>query len=275
MYICPICNKNLKLTKTTYKCKNNHCFDISKNGYVNLLTTKKHNPKNAGDNSEMVKARTEFLDNNYYLPLAKKIGITINSLVKGIAKPVIIDSGCGEGFYTTIYSKYVTNAEIYGIDISKNAISHCMTRCKNKNVKNAQFAVASSFELPFRELYADLIVSTFAPVSNDEYARVLKKGGKLVVVSPSARHLFQLKAVLYDEPYENKPNVYGLRKFRLVYENQLDFNIDITSNSDIMNLFSMTPYYYKTSEESTAKLLKLNNLTTECGFSIQIYEKIK
>ncbi|MFR5118979.1 MAG: hypothetical protein ACLTD2_02990 [Ruminococcus sp.] len=47
---------------------------------------------------------------------------------------------------------------------------------------------------------------TFAPVSNDEYARVLKDGGKLVVVSPSPRHLFELKEVLYEKPYENKPN---------------------------------------------------------------------
>ena len=42
---------------------------------------------------------------------------------------------------------------------------------------------------------------------------MLKDDGKLVVVSPSPRHLFELKEVLYEKPYENKPNVYGLNKF--------------------------------------------------------------
>lgn len=88
-----------------------------------------------------------------------------------------------------------------------------MTRIHCENITNCEFAVASSFQLPFIDKFADLIVCTFAPVSNDEYARVLKDGGKLVVVSPSPRHLFELKEVLYEKPYENKPNVYGLNKF--------------------------------------------------------------
>ena len=70
-----------------------------------------------------------------------------------------------------------------------------MTRIHYENITNCEFAVASSFQLPFIDKFADLIVCTFAPVSNDEYARVLKDGGKLVVVSPSPRHLFELKEV--------------------------------------------------------------------------------
>ncbi len=273
MYICPICRKNLKLSENSYKCKNNHCFDIAKNGYVNLLTTKGRNPKLAGDNQQMVKARTDFLDKKYYLKLAEKTGEIIKNLLRGIGKPIIIDSGCGEGFYTANYAKSVPNAEIYGIDISKNAVSHCMTRCNSQDISNASFAVASSFELPFRELYADLIVCTFAPVTNDEYARVLKKSGKLVVVSPSARHLFGLKEVLYDEPYENKPNAYGLKKFVLEDEIEFNYEINLASNEDIQNLFTMTPYYYKTSEQAKEKLSALDSLKTECGFTIQTYRK--
>lgn len=273
MYMCPVCRKKLKQKGSSFVCKNNHCFDISSKGYVNLLTTKGRNPKNAGDNHLMVNARSNFLNKDYYLPLAQKVSEIIKNLLKGFSKPVIVDSGCGEGYYTIQYARCIPNAQFYGIDISKTAVAHCVTSCKEKGITNAEFAVASSFELPFHELTTDLIISTFAPVSNDEYARILKKNGRLVIVSPAPKHLFGLKQVLYDTPYENKPNAYGLNKF--IPEKQYDLSFDITlkCSEDIMNLFSMTPYYYKTTEDSVKKLQELQSLETTCDFYIDVYKK--
>lgn len=273
MYICPVCKKKLKKKTSSYLCKNNHCFDISSKGYVNLLTTKGHNPKNAGDNPLMVKARSDFLNKNYYLPLAEKISDIIKELVNGISKPIIIDSGCGEGYYTAFYAQKLSDAQIYGIDISKSAVAHCVKQCKEKEALNTEFSVASSFELPFCEQTADLIVSTFAPVSDVEYARVLKKGKHLIIVSPAPKHLFGLKQVLYDTPYENKPNIYGLKKFTFEKQYTVNFNIELSCNADIMNLFTMTPYYYKTSESSVKKLKQLQRLDTPCEFFIDVYRK--
>ncbi len=273
MYICPVCGKNLKLSRTVCRCRNGHCFDIARSGYVNLLTTKGRNPKKAGDNPLMVKARSAFLDKDYYRPLALKTAEIIKALLCKNARPVIIDSGCGEGYYTAFYAREIKNAEIYGIDISKSAVSHCMTRCRQKELTNVSFAVASSFELPFRALSADLVVSAFAPVSNDEYARVLKKGGFLVIISPAARHLYGLKSVLYDEPYENRPNVYGLRKFAKTGEEEITYTVTLSSKEDIQNLFAMTPYFYKTPEESKIRLEALETLETECSFLIETYRK--
>lgn len=273
MYICPVCKKKLKKKTSRYLCKNNHCFDISSKGYVNLLTTKGHNPKNAGDNPLMVKARSDFLNKNYYLPLAEKISDIIKELVNDINKPIIIDSGCGEGYYTAFYAQNLSDAQVYGIDISKSAVAHCVKQCKEKEALNTEFAVASSFELPFCEQTADLIVSTFAPVSDVEYARVLKKGKHLIIVSPAPKHLFGLKQVLYDTPYENKPNIYGLKKFILEKQYTVNFNIELSCNADIMNLFTMTPYYYKTSESSVKKLKQLQRLETPCEFFIDVYRK--
>lgn len=273
MYICPVCKKKLKKKTSSYLCKNNHCFDISSKGYVNLLTTKGRNPKNAGDNPLMVKARSDFLNKNYYLPLAEKISDIIIEHVKDIIKPIVIDSGCGEGYYTAFYAQNLNDAQIYGIDISKSAVTHCVAQCKEKEILNTQFAVASSFELPFREQTADLVVSTFAPVSDNEYARVLKKGKYLIIVSPAPKHLFGLKQVLYDTPYENKPNIYGLKKFILEKQYTVNFNIELNCNTDIMNLFTMTPYCYKTSESAVRKLKLLQKLDTPCEFFIDVYRK--
>ena len=102
---------------------------------------------------------------------------------------------------------------------------------------------------------------------------MLKKGGKLIVISPSPRHLFELKAVAYDEPYENKPNVYGLNKFELTSEEIFEYTRCIETTQDILDLFSMTPYLYKTSSEGIERLKALDELTVTCGFSIQVYTK--
>ena len=273
MYICPVCKKRLKKLDNVLHCQNGHSFDIARKGYVNLLTTNKRNPKNSGDNAEMVKARTNFLDKGHYLPLAERIAQTAQRELANSKQPVIIDSGCGEGFYTCVYARQLPEARLFGIDISKAAVSHCMTRVHIAGIGNCEFAVASSFELPFLKESADMVISTFAPVANDEYARVLKKGGTLIVVSPSPRHLFELKAVAYDEPYENKPNVYGLNKFELTSEEIFEYTRCIETTQDILDLFSMTPYLYKTSSEGIERLKALDELTVTCGFSIQVYTK--
>lgn len=273
-YLCPVCREKLKMGEHSYKCKNGHSFDISKKGYVNLLTTKGRNPVKAGDNKEMIRARSAFLDTGLYKPLAQKIGQLSSDLTANSREPVIIDSGCGEGYYTCIYAEMNGNAEVFGIDISKHGIDHAASRAKMASLDNVHFAVASSFSLPFRAECADIVISCFAPVSNDEYARVLKKGGRLIIASPAKRHLFGLKAALYDKPYENEPNAYALNKFSLKDISKLEYEAELKSSEEIMALFTMTPYYYKTSAEAVEKLGALNTLKTELGFEIRIYEKL-
>ena len=95
MYICPICKKALELNERTLKCAGGHSFDLHRKGYVNLLTTKKHNPKKSGDNGDMVRARTEFLDFGHYERLAQRAAQIMGELTADCKEPVIIDSGCG------------------------------------------------------------------------------------------------------------------------------------------------------------------------------------
>ena len=273
MYICPVCGEALVKGERTFRCANGHSFDLHRKGYVNLLTTKKHNPKKAGDNGDMVRARTEFLDFGHYERLAQRAAQIMGELTADRKEPVIIDSGCGEGYYTVQYAGALEKARIYGVDISKGACSHAMSRVNEKGLHNVQIAVASAFELPFEDKSADLIVCTFAPVSDREYARVLKDGGKLLVISPSPDHLFELKALIYEEPYRNKPNEYGLESFREGKEEVLEYKARLASREEILSLYRMTPYSYKTSKPDSAKLIETESLEVTCGFSIRIFTK--
>ena len=274
MYICPICKKRLKQSEKSYTCQNRHCFDIAAKGYVNLLTTKGRDPSKAGDDKLMLRSRTDFLDSGAYAPLAERLCELLRRLTSDIRQPCIIDSGCGEGYYTVQFAQALPEAAVYGIELSKNGAAHAASRAKAASCGNVKFAAASAFALPFREGFADVVISVFAPVSNDEYARVLKKGGRLIIVSPTERHLFGLKALLYDEPYENKPNHYSLRCFEPEEEQRLEYTFTLETDKQAADLFAMTPYYYKTSQEAKERLNGCAPLSTEAGFLVQVYRRV-
>ena len=180
-YICPVCKDPLGLYDKTYRCGKGHCFDISAKGYVNLLLSKGRNPAKSGDNKLMVKARSDFLDSGHYEPLANRVAALINKYVSGKDEPIVIDSGCGEGYYTLICAKATPEARFFGIDISKTAAAKGASRSKAENVENAMFAAASGYSLPFADSSADVLCSIFAPVADKEYSRVLEPEGRLIV----------------------------------------------------------------------------------------------
>ena len=51
------------------------------------------------------------------------------------------------------------------------------------------------------------------------------------------------------------------------------YEIELSSAEDKMNLFSMTPYYYRTSKEDAEKIKNDDALSTEVEFTIDIYQK--
>ena len=55
-------------------------------------------------------------------------------------------------------------------------------------------------------------------------------------------------------------------------EYQVDDFIHL-NNSQIQDLFTMTPYYYKTSYEAKERLKSLSSLSTRISFIIKVYKK--
>ena len=102
---------------------------------------------------------------------------------------------------------------------------------------------------------------------------MLKAQGKLIVVSPGSRHLWGLKEVLYDTPYLNPQETMTTPEFDLIEEQTLHYEIQLESQAQIQDLFTMTPYYYKTSIQDKQKLAVLTQLSTEVEFILRIYEK--
>ena len=96
LFNCPICRAPLTREEKTYTCPNRHCYDISKEGYVNLLPANRKHAKDPGDDKGMTDARNRFLEGGYYSPLREQLC----RLIVERRPETLLDSGCGEGYYT-------------------------------------------------------------------------------------------------------------------------------------------------------------------------------
>ena len=195
-FSCPVCGCGLTRAERTLKCENGHCFDLAKQGYVNLLQSQKSSAKRHGDDKLMVRSRFDFLNKGYYSGLAELIVSKLGSIAFSGMK--LADLGCGECYYTSIIADSFPEITVGGIDISKEALI-----AGSKRNRNISLAVASTFALPISDGFCDAVVSVFAPYSTDEVFRVLRKGGHFVRVYPLEKHLMGLKSLIYEKPYLN------------------------------------------------------------------------
>ena len=271
MFICPKCKAQLTKNVTSFRCLNGHSYDISSSGYVNLLLGSKIG--NHGDNKEMIVARRAFLSLGHYLPIIETVAsIICDNIQSGAGTVKILDTGCGEGYYTSGIIKALgnqgLNAEIIGLDVSKDAIAYA-----SKRYKDIVFCVASNNSLPFPDASFDVVLSLFAPLNEGEFSRTLKPGGVLITVSPSEDHLFGLKKQIYETPYKNPPSTFEPQILSKTTESTREWTMTLSCNEDIKNLFMMTPYYHKTSPKDKEKALGLTKLSTVIGFNYAVYKK--
>lgn len=271
VFICPVCLGALEAGEKAYICPNGHSFDRAKEGYVHLLPANRMHSKAPGDDKNMVAARNRFLSAGYYSPLRKALCALF---VKYAPERVqILDSGCGEGWYTLGIAEALESAgkapSAAGIDISKSAV-----RLAVKRLKAGEFAVASAYRLPVADGSVDELLNCFSPLCEEEFLRVLKKGGKFFYVVPAPKHLWELKCAVYDEPYENErvePDYAGFAHVETVSVSSRIFLPDVQTIED---LFTMTPYFWKTPESGLARLRELSSLETEASFDVHVYEKL-
>ena len=256
LFCCPVCKGQLK-GDTVAKCQSGHCFDVARQGHINLLMSNAKG-KRHGDDSAMVQARSRFLDKGYYAPLRDKVKEILGT---GLT---ILDSGCGEGYYSSLLAE---GNVLCGIDISKDAVKSAARR-----LPSSQFAVASVGEIPLPDNSVDCVVCIFAPES-EEFKRVLKQKGRLITVEPMEKHLFELKQAVYDKPYLN-PAV-KTEKEGYVFKSgcEVKYTVTIDCNEDIEALFMMTPYYYKTGKTDQDKLKSLEKLEVGLEFFVAEYEE--
>lgn len=252
--ICPVCGKELIKKDKEYKCNNNHTFDISKNGYINLLL----NSRNSGDNKEMVKSRRLFLEKGYYSELVKNI----ISILKQLNINNILDVGCGEGYYDREILKEI-KTEITGIDISKEACLYASKKCNDVN-----YIVSSTNHLPFPNNEFDLLLNIFAPHNEEEFTRICNK--YILKVIPGMNHLLELKQLIYDDVIIKPEKKLSFESFKEIKCVNINYKVNV---DDLLELLQMTPYFYKSKYDIDILKNNSNKLIT-CNFILLLYKKI-
>ena len=267
-FCCPVCKQGLSDHGRVLRCPHNHSFDKARSGYVNLLRSQQSSAKRHGDDKRMLIARRDFLNGGFYGKLQQLLCRTVCD--ETAPDGVLLDAGCGEGYYTAAVKQQLSSLTVCGVDISKDALHMAAMRSKDM-----ELAVASVFSLPMADAAADTVISVFAPTAEAEFARVLKPNGTLIRVIPTAQHLFGLKAAIYKEPRPNKPERVELDGFTLQHREELSDTLTLQNADDIRHLFEMTPYFYKTGQEDQQRLLSRDSLCTEIGFAVLMYKKTK
>lgn len=272
IFACPVCGEPLRREERAYRCPRGHSYDIAKEGYVYLLPPNKRHSADPGDSREMVAARRRFLEAGHY----EIFSDCLNGLIRerlGTDEPVLLDAGCGEGYYAGRLRASLTGCgaepQQYGVDISKSAV-----RAAAKKHPAISFAVGSLFGIPVLSGAADVVMDVFAPIVAGELLRVLRPGGLLVLAVPSERHLYGLKKILYDEPYENEHRETEYPGFRFLNRVPVRGEITLHGAQAVSDLFAMTPYFRKTPREGCERLARTQMLTTEIGFDFLLYRKV-
>ena len=263
---CPVCGGEMDFAEGVLFCKGarRHSFDMASAGYVNLASAK---AAGGGDDAALIRARTAFLEKGGYARIADAVCDVLRDHAGGNA--TVLDAGCGEGYYAAKMAE--RGYAVLGLDLSKRGITHAAKRARREEL-SAFFCVAGIFDLPLADASVDAVVSLFAPVAEEEFLRVLKPGGVLILVGAGEEHLFSLKRVLYDTPYLNEPRGdLPARMTRIAAERvRYTFAAD---NATLQELFSMTPYYYRTSPQGVARLAATDALDVDVDAQILVYRK--
>ncbi len=257
--LCPVCKTPLNWIDTDCRCTNGHSFDPAKEGYLNLLLSHHRRSQNPGDDKLMIQARRRFFDSGIFDPVAQAIQNIIP-----IQKPFqLLDCGCGEGHFLGALS-----GQRIGIDISKEAI-----RCAAKRYPNATWIVANGMrDLPLIDHSLDFILSVLAPRNTEEFARVLKPDGRLILGVPGPNHLIELRTRLnprasdFDEKADEAaakcaPFFQETTRENLAYQTDLQ-------KEQIADLIQMTPIFWNSTSDAKEKVQQHETLTITISFAL-------
>jgi 23S rRNA (guanine745-N1)-methyltransferase len=277
--ICPVCGSGLVRVGQTLKCPQAHSFDISRQGYVNLLLSHRQRSKILGDTKAMLRARRNFLEQGYYAPLSEVINKQVYAHLDGLSDGVeacsvcIADIGCGEGYYLGQLKRYLDrqlpdgHIRYFGLDIAKEAVKLAARR-----YQEIDFAVVDvKKKIHFAPHSIQILLNIFAPRNVLEFDRIIVPGGMLLVVIPKSDHLLNLRTnlnLLGIEINKQQRVVARLtRTFKLADKCAVAYELHL-NGEELRHLIQMSPSYWHFSEENWDRLKGVKRIQTKASFVV-------
>jgi 23S rRNA (guanine745-N1)-methyltransferase len=186
---CPHCGGGFAPAGGSLRCLQGHTFDVARHGYLNLVVAGTHT--GTADTAAMVAARDMFLRAGHFAKLRDAIAeAAVRAITDGPG--CIIDIGTGTGYYLAGVLTELPGRVGLALDLSK----FTLRRAARAHERIGAVACDAWGRLPVRDGCAALILDIFAPRNSAEFRRVLAPGGRLIVVTPTSRHLQELVAPL-------------------------------------------------------------------------------
>jgi len=274
---CPVDGERLEFSEKQLVCQNGHVFDIARQGYVNLLPVQHKRSKQPGDSKEMVAARAQFLNSGVYAPLASKLAEITFSKITGDKETCVMDAGCGEGyFFDYVFNELkekngCADLSFIGLDISKSAIAEAAKR--NKQIT---WIVGTNRHPPVDDASVDIILCVFGFQSFEGFNRILKPGGKVILVEPGPDHLKELREIIYSEVKKSDPQDLAYAEemgIFMVDKQHIQFKTGVINNEKINNLLLMTPHFYRATKEGREAAGNLQKLDLTVDVVFRTLEK--
>ena len=260
VFRCPHCGAPLETGERAWRCANGHSFDVARQGYVAL-----ERKAARGDTAEMVAARVAFLEAGHYAPIVEALVAAVAAGGEGAGggkgaagagggggggggegaagregpgdgegaagARTVVDLGAGPGYYLAAVLDAQPGARGVALDSSRPALR----RAARAHPRITAVACDAWDALPLQDGIADVVLNVFAPRNPGEMRRVLKPEGRIVVVTPTERHLKELDLLrVHPEKRERLHHDLGSPQ----QERDLEFTLEL---DDVTPLVQMGP----------------------------------
>ncbi|HEU7257923.1 TPA: methyltransferase domain-containing protein [Streptococcus pneumoniae] len=256
-FACPICQENLTLLETNFKCCNRHSFDLAKFGYVNLASQIK---QSANYDKENFQNRQQILEAGFYQAILDAVS---DLLASSKTTTTILDIGCGEGFYSRKLQESHSEKTFYAFDISKDSVQ---IAAKSEPNWAVNWFVGDLARLPIKDASMDILLDIFSPANYGEFRRVLSKDGILIKVIPTENHLKEIRQRVQDQltnkEYSNQDIKEHFQEHFTILSSQSASLTKTITAEQLQALLSMTPLLFHV-DQSKIDWSQLTEITIE------------
>ena len=184
---CPLCGGAFSRRDNSFVCEKRHTYDIARQGYVNFVPGQKE----MFYKKELFESRAKVFEAGVYAPVVERLSEAIDRYVTK-ENPVLLDAGCGEGYYTRAVCPGREMTRI-GFDLSKDAV-----KLAARGPKTAMFFAADLKNIPVQDGTVDVLLDIFTPANYAQFGRVLAPDGLVMKLAPRSGYLRELRTLAGD-----------------------------------------------------------------------------
>lgn len=276
IFRCPACRVQMKMINSqSLVCNNRHCFDLAKQGYVNLLSR----ANKTKYDKQMFEYRRVISRSGFFDPLNKVISQKIINQLLVNESARILDAGCGEGSHLINIQEEISRNISFpllavGIDISKEGINTAAAE-----YFNAIWCVADIANCPFSNHQFNYILNILSPANYSEFHRLITDDGMVIKVIPERDYLKELRDIFYEGSEKQVySNVITIKHFYESFEETDVENVRYQVKLDktlIEPLLGMTPLTWGITTEQLQQIKEMNLQQVTVDFKILIGKKQK